>query len=633
MKKHLYLNDSEEDSSRRMTFNRFTLAFPAETEKDFHFKYFHNSLIPFRVAFMMVIILYGVFGFLDWMVVAEHAQLFNIIRYGIVIPLLSFVFLFSFSRYFIWYWQQLLFVCFIVAGAGISLMTLLAPDNYTYYAGMMLIFSAGYFFIKLRFFLATLAGWITLVIFNIGAFSFSSIETNMIISNNFFFISANLIGMFAAYNIEFYTRKDFFLNKQLDIRNNQIAEANKTLESKVAKRTVELLNAKEEAEESDRLKTAFLTNMSHEIRTPMNGILGFAELLKNPTLKGSEQQEYIEIIKLSSDRMLSIINDIVDISKIEAGLMELNNTEADINIQTTFVHTFFKLQAQSKGLVFSHKNGLPANGSIIQTDHEKICAILTNLVKNAIKFSENGSIEFGYVVKRTTTKAVVSGNDPLPLLLEFYVKDTGIGIPADRQKAIFDRFVQADIADKSAYQGAGLGLSISKAYVEMLGGEIWVESEEGKGSTFYFTTPYYPTKKQNAIESFIETPNTETQTRQLKILIAEDDFTSGLLINIALKGFCSQLFQVTNGKDAVETCRQNPDIDLIMMDVKMPGLDGYQATKEIRKFNNNVIIVAQTAYAMINEEKKAMEAGCTEYISKPLNIGILKGLVKKHFAD
>jgi len=243
----------------------------------------------------------------------------------------------------------------------------------------------------------------------------------------------------------------------------------------------ELKSAKEKAEESDRLKSAFLANMSHEIRTPMNGILGFAGLLKEPGLTGEEQQAYIQVIEKSGARMLNIINDIVDISKIEAGLMKLYMKESNINEQVDYIYTFFKPEVEAKGIQFSFKNSLPAKEAIIKTDREKVYAILTNLVKNAIKYTEKGSIEFGYNLK----------TDREDVKLEFYVKDTGIGIPKDRREAIFERFIQADIADEMARQGAGLGLSISKAYVEMLGGKIWVESEEGAGSTFYFTLPYH----------------------------------------------------------------------------------------------------------------------------------------------
>ena len=243
----------------------------------------------------------------------------------------------------------------------------------------------------------------------------------------------------------------------------------------------ELINAKEKAEESDRLKSAFLANMSHEIRTPMNGILGFAELLKTPSLSGDEQMEYIRIIKKSGERMLNIINDIVDISKIEAGQVKVFVSETKLNEQTEFLYSFFKPEVDKKGIRLILRNGLPDQDAILNTDKEKLYAVLTNLIKNAIKFTSQGYIEFGYVKK---------GN-----VLEYYVKDTGFGIPADRQQAIFERFIQADIADSRAFQGAGLGLSISKAYVEMLGGEIRVESDEDKGSAFYFTIPYKTVNK------------------------------------------------------------------------------------------------------------------------------------------
>ena len=237
------------------------------------------------------------------------------------------------------------------------------------------------------------------------------------------------------------------------------------------------------AEESDRLKSAFLANMSHEIRTPMNGILGFADLLKLPDLSGDEQQSYISVIEKSGHRMLNIINDIVDISKIESGQMQAFISETNVNEQIEFIYSFFEAETKNKGIQLSMKNSLPSIKANIRTDREKLYAILTNLVKNAIKYTRKGSIEFGYNLKQ----AKLVGE---PGELEFYVKDTGLGIPLNRQGAIFERFIQADIGDKMALQGAGLGLAISKAYVEMLGGKIWVESTIGQGSVFYFTIPY-----------------------------------------------------------------------------------------------------------------------------------------------
>ncbi|MCO5264659.1 MAG: transporter substrate-binding domain-containing protein [Lentimicrobium sp.] len=255
---------------------------------------------------------------------------------------------------------------------------------------------------------------------------------------------------------------------------------------------LELIKAKEKAEESDRLKSAFLANMSHEIRTPMNGILGFASLLNKPGLTGDQQHEYIEIIRKSGARMLNIINDIVDISKIEAGLMNLELSESNVNEQLEYIYTFFKPEADAKGLMLQFNLALAAPKATILTDREKLFAVLTNLVKNAIKYTTKGLITFGYELKN---------NQKNQKELQFFVKDTGIGISPNRIDAIFERFVQADIEDKMARQGAGLGLSISKAYVDMMGGEIWVESEKGRGSVFgvLFYLPYRACKKRSLL--------------------------------------------------------------------------------------------------------------------------------------
>jgi PAS domain S-box-containing protein len=381
--------------------------------------------------------------------------------------------------------------------------------------------------------------------------------------------------------------------------------------------------AKQKAEESDRLKSAFLANMSHEIRTPMNGILGFSGLLKEPKLTGEEQQEYIGIIEKSGTRMINIINDIVDISKIEAGLMTLDIKESDINEQIEYIYTFFKPEVEAKGMKLSFINTLPSKEAIISTDREKVFAILTNLVKNAIKYTNKGSIEFGYNKKGD--------------YIEFFVKDTGIGIPRNRQEAIFERFIQADIEDKMARQGAGLGLAITKAYIEMIGGKIWVDSTEGNlpddkagGSTFYFTIPYNKATKKETKHDNIDVAD-ELPKLDLKILIVEDDETSSNLLSIILDSFEKEIISVINGYEALEACRNNPDIDLILMDIQIPGMSGYEVTRQIREFNKEVVIIAQTAYGLSGDREKALDAGCNDYISKPIVKDELMSLIQQYF--
>ena len=226
------------------------------------------------------------------------------------------------------------------------------------------------------------------------------------------------------------------------------------------------------------------------------------------------------------------------------------------------------------------------------------------------------SIEFGSIKKGET--------------LEFYVKDTGIGIPNDRQSAIFERFIQADITDKMALQGAGLGLSISKAYVEMLGGNIWVESQEGIGSTFYFTLPYNTLSEEKKVAP---AHDEENKTKNLKILIAEDDETSEMLLTIDVEIFGKEILNARNGFEAVDIYRNNPDTDLILMDIQMPVMNGYDATRKIRQFNKDVVIIAQTAFRLSGDREKAIAAGCNDYITKPIKKADLHALIQKHFKN
>ncbi len=413
--------------------------------------------------------------------------------------------------------------------------------------------------------------------------------------------------------------KDILLRKKAE----ELAIAHKELAfqfEEKKKREEELIIANEKAEESNRLKTAFLANLSHEIRTPMNGILGFAQLLENPDLTIDEQQQFIDIIKKSGDRMLDTINGLLDITRIETGEMKVSICEININEQIEDIYKFFKPEVEKKGVRFSYITSLKDKDSFIKTDREKINALLTNLVKNAIKYTDKGSIEFGYDIK---------GNS-----LEFFVKDTGVGISQEMKTMIFERFRQVDESNSRDYEGLGLGLSIAKSYVEMLGGKIWVESQEGEGSVFYFTIPYVACKEEEVVfKEPIFTDSPDHHIKKLKILIAEDDEISDFLITLMLEIFGHELFHAKDGVEAVELCKTIPDIDMVLMDIKMPKMNGLDSTREIRKFNKDVIIIAQTAYALINDREKVLEAGCNDYITKPLKQDLLISLIKQYFKN
>jgi CheY-like chemotaxis protein len=280
---------------------------------------------------------------------------------------------------------------------------------------------------------------------------------------------------------------------------------------------------------------------------------------------------------------------------------------------------FFQPEAEKKGLELSIEMLLPDAKKHLLTDRGKLDSIITNLIKNAIKYTDSGTIKVGCRQK---------GSE-----VEFYVKDTGIGIPAHRQEAVFNRFEQADIADTRAFQGSGLGLAIAKSYVEMLGGKIRLESREGSGSTFYFTLPAKSdsAETQTADKKISLNEKTIPKVKGLKILIAEDDEPSRKYLSLVVNHFSAVILEAETGIKTIELCRQHPDIDLVLMDVQMPGLDGYEAALRIREFNKEVIIIAQTAFALKGDREKAIGAGCNDYIAKPVKKDNLLALMQKYF--
>jgi PAS domain S-box-containing protein len=369
----------------------------------------------------------------------------------------------------------------------------------------------------------------------------------------------------------------------------------------------ELKNAKERAEESDELKSAFLANMSHEIRTPMNAILGFATLIRNRVLSEEKRRDYIDLINANCRQLLHIITDIIDISKIEAGQISIMNKNFQLNkmLNDLLLNYTNQIDVLRKPIQLIIKPGLKNEDSALFTDKVRLEQILSNLLSNALKFTEQGSIEFGYMIDRRRD-------------IIFFVKDTGIGMTPDEQKIIFDRFRQVSSSYNKLYGGTGLGLSISKGLTEKLGGRIWVESEVGKGSCFYFNLPYKPginIEKPQEIDY-----NLEYNWTGRTILIAEDEEVNYSLLETILKPTGVGILRAKTGLEAIQYCTSEMRINLVLMDVKMPDLDGLEATRQIKSLRKSLPIIAQTAYAMSTDENNCLKAGCDDYISKPLRI-------------
>lgn len=382
-----------------------------------------------------------------------------------------------------------------------------------------------------------------------------------------------------------------------------------------------LLEAKMKAEESDKLKSAFLANMSHEIRTPMNAILGFTELLTMPdsSISPEEKQNYIKLIHNSGNNLLQLIDDIIDISKIEASQLKIIPKECDVNQTLMDIYESYleiKKQKGKENIDLSVHLAEKKQNIIILTDPLRLTQIISNLIDNALKFTNEGFIKFGYEIQKSDT-------------LLFYVKDSGIGMDQKKKELIFERFRKIEDDKTKLYRGAGLGLAICKSLTELLGGKIWVESFRGSGSNFYFTIPF---KKIQKIQKKKEnsTNNKTYKWVNKTILIAEDEPNNYFYIEEVLKRTKAKLIRATNGKEAVRLFKKHQDIDLIIMDIKMPEMDGFEATKQIKALNKNIPIISQSAYAMPVEIEKGYLLGINEYITKPVNPKKLLSVLNKY---
>ncbi len=420
-----------------------------------------------------------------------------------------------------------------------------------------------------------------------------------------------VFGVFAVQN---YNDENAYNEDDMEIMEIIADQISISIHSKQT--DVELKLALKKATESDRLKSSFLQNISHEIRTPMNGILGFTGLLLNSSISAEEMQEYVGIINESGNRMLATLDDVMNISLLETDQVEVVKSVINVNDELKNQYGYFLQEAENMDLEFDLATKLPHIKAGISTDHKKFNTIVSNLLDNAFKYTSKGKIEFGYFHEHG--------------FLRFYVSDTGIGIPSDRLEAIFESFVQAEVKDVKAKEGTGLGLSIAKAYVELLGGKIWAESKIDKGTTFYFTIPYQPIR-QTGGKAAATSGKTGLNAFNLKILIAEDEEVSSEFLNIIMADYCREVMFAKNGIETLNITKENPDLDLIFMDIKLPLMSGYKASREIRKFNKNVVIIAQTAYAAQGDKDKALNAGCNYYFSKPIDAEELIKTILMHF--
>lgn len=386
----------------------------------------------------------------------------------------------------------------------------------------------------------------------------------------------------------------------------------------------QLIDAKNRAEQSDRLKSAFLANMSHEIRTPMNAILGFSQLLAMTNLNDEKRKVYTEIINNKGNILIKLINDIIDASKVEAGQLTVVLNPFNLDKLLANINLFYQ-----KEKVFQNRENVDIRLSIpnkegaleFLSDEGRIEQVFTNLISNALKFTERGFIEFGYSLNESH--------------LKFYVKDSGVGIPTDMQQAIFDRFRQVDSETTKNFGGTGLGLAISKAIVNLLGGSIWVESELAEGATFYFTIPYNSSTLHKT-ESLPEVELVDDVLPDWKnrvVLIAEDEEVNYILLSELLTPTGVTLLWAKDGAQAVELIKKLKRVDLILMDIKMPVMNGYAATLEIRQVNPDIPIIAQTAYAFSNDKQKAEAAGCNDYITKPISSAELIAKMSRFLGD
>ncbi len=649
-----------------------TLSFRDESgflEKEFLKDYYLKFINQVRISLFIAIIFYSLFGILDAELIPGMKYQFWFIRYGIFCPLTACILLLSFTSSFNKYMQLSLAFVVVLAGLGIITMIVIAPPpiNYSYYAGLMLIFIFGYSFIRARFVWATISGWFIVFCYEIGATVISDTPLAILLNNNFFFISANVIGMFSCYSIEYSARRDFYLARLLENEQQKTHEANQLLEDRVKERTemlalankdlkieiierkrveqelrkihnelekrvedrtqelkktnIELQKAKEVADESTKTKSRFLANMSHEIRTPMNAIIGLSDLAMNPDLKPQKQLEYISIINSSSKSLLGIINEILDFSKLEAGKLVIENTPFQIReIVNNVVELFVDdLQKKHLEMIIDISQDVPIE---VIGDPLRLQQVIVNLTSNAVKFTEKGTVCISIRNVEETAEHVE---------LNFGVTDTGIGIDIKNQETLFDAFAQADSSITRKYGGTGLGLTICHKIVSMMQGKIIVESTPGTGSLFSFII-----KLKKGDPSKGKLFDFPSNLKGMKIIVAEDNPSTQNVLKQMLVSFGFHPHIVKTAHEVIlmqaEQASTDP-FDLLIVDAGLTDIGEDSLVKQIREkkiFAGLPVIIMDACNPP--EQRSLSNFGKNEvFLQKPVKPSLLFDAIMESF--
>lgn len=608
--------------------NRISLTFKDKNLELEYRNYYGLKIVGHvRIALAISIVLYVVFAALDAILYPDLKNVFLQIRLYAVFPVILLTIAYTYHASVIKYIQHVVSINIISAAYGIIAMIYIGGGEVStlYYVGLILIFIFNYDFLKLRFLPASIAGLLILL----GYFAVSlkiGTDSKTLIASLFFLFSANIMGMVSAYYYEILSRQYFYSQLVLKNEKQKTVDINVHLEAQVKERTSKLLKSNKElyaakvlAEESQRLKSVFLATMSHELRTPLNAIIGFSDFISSGEIKENENIEFANLINKSGLHLLSLVDSLFDITLIDSGEVKLNPAEFDLLEVLSSVNSIIIQERASLGkedIKISYIPGDIKRDFRVYSDESKLKQVLINLLKNALKFTESGEIKYWF------EEISNNGNS----YLRFNVSDTGIGIPKDKIELIFDVFRQADDTHSRKHGGVGIGLSVVRKLINLMGGEVGVDSLEGNGSTFYFTIGNY--KMEDFPKGNLEASlPVMKELANKRILVAEDDGPSFSLLELLLKKWGFEVVWAKNGKSVLNMLENKQKFDLILMDMNMPIMNGFDATIQIKKLYPENIVIAQTAYAVSGDRERALAIGCDDYITKPISSKKLEAMI------